>query len=114
MSGLQLAEMNASDMLDVLHVFLEEDYSNAVSAEQVDARKKVRQVIYKQFYERDLLWGSSEDNFSVDEPLDSKVDYSDVKPFDPKAATRKPYIPPTNFNPDAPQPFGRTIDAPLG
>lgn len=114
MSGLQLAEMNVAEMLDVIHVLLEEDYSNAISAEQVDARKRVRQVIYKQFYERDLLWGSSEDDFSVDKPLDSEVDYSDIKPFDPKEAARKPYIPPTKFNPDAPQPFGRTIDAPLG
>jgi len=106
--------METSEMLDVIHVFLEEDYSNAVSAEQVDARNRIRKVMYKQFYERSLKWGVQENDFSIDEPLETPVDYSDVKPFDPKAATRKPYIPPTEFNPEAPQPFGRKIDAPLG
>jgi hypothetical protein len=112
MSGLRLAEMEMSEMLDVIHVLLEEDYSNAVSKEQVDARTRIRKVMYKEFYNRTLNYG--EEDFSIEPPLEPSVDYSDVKPFDPKKATAKPYIPPTNFNPEAPMPFGKNIDAPLG
>lgn len=112
MSGLRLAEMDMSDMLDVIHVLLEEDYSNAVSKEQVDAKTRVRKVMYKQFYNRNLHY--EEDDFSVEPPLDSNVDYSDVKPFEPRKAAAKPYIEPTKFNPEAPMPFGKNIDSPLG
>lgn len=113
MSGLQLGEMEASEMLDVLHVFFEEDYTSVVSAEQVEVKNRIRKVMYREFYDKTYQY-SGKNEYEIDEPLDSKVDYSDVKPFDPKEAARKPYIPPTEFNPSAPKPFGKTIDAPLG
>jgi hypothetical protein len=37
-----------------------------------------------------------------------------LEPFDPSPMTRKPYVPPTEFNPDSAMPFGKTLDAPLG
>jgi len=113
MSGLQLGEMEAAEMLDVIHVLFEEDYTTVVNAEQVEVKNRLRKVIYKEFYDKSYNY-TAKNEYEFDEPLDAQVDYSDVKPFDPKAQARKPYIPPTNFNPDAPQPFGKTIDAPLG
>jgi CRISPR/Cas system-associated protein Cas5 (RAMP superfamily) len=115
MSGLQLGEMELAEMLDVIHVLFEEDFTNALSAEQVDAKTRVRKVIYKEFYNKTYNHGSSDNKSYVDEEtINPAVDYSDVKPFDPKAAARKPYVPPTEFNPDSPKPFGKILDAPLG
>lgn len=113
MSGLQLGEMEASEMLDVIHVLFEEDYTTVVNAEQVEVKNRLRKVIYKEFYDKSYNY-TAKNEYELDGSIDSPVDYSDVKPFDPKAATRKPYIPPTQFNPEAPQPFGKNIDAPLG
>jgi len=112
MNGLQLGEMEASEMLDVIHVVFEEDYTNVSSAEQVEVKNRIRKVMYREFYDRTYEY-SGKNEYEVDGPLEPAVDYSDVKPFDPKAAARKPYIPPTSFNPEAPKPFGKNIDAPL-
>lgn len=116
MSGLQLGEMELAEMLDVIHVLFEEDLTDAVNAEQIDVKKKVRRVMYEEFYHKKYSGiGSSNDReYIVDEPLNPNVDYSDVKPFDPKEAARKPYIPPTTFDENSPLPFGKTLDAPLG
>jgi len=115
MSGLQLGEMELAEMLDVLHVLFEEDFTNLVNAEQVDVKTRVRKVIYEEFYNQKYVHGTNNNNsYIVDEPINQNIDYSDVKPFDPKAASRKPYIPPTEFNAEAPKPFGKNIDAPLG
>jgi hypothetical protein len=115
MSGLRLAEMDSAEMLDVIHVIFEEDYTNAVNGEQVDAKNKVRKIIYREFYEKEYKHSfSSSDDYSNLEPEESGYDYSDVVPFDPAKAERKPFVPSTDFNPDAALPFGKTLDAPMG
>ena len=48
-NGLQLASMDASDMLDVLHYFLEDDM-NYSTAEQAEARDNSRSAIYEAMY----------------------------------------------------------------
>lgn len=114
MNGLHLGEMEASEMLDVLHVLFEEDFTSLVSAEQVDAKTRVRKVIYQDFYNKKYTHGTSKDDYLYDESLDKNIDYSDIKPFDPKEATRKPFIPATVVDADSVKPFGKNIDTPLG
>lgn len=115
MSSLRLGEMDSAEMLDVIHVIFEEDYTNATSAEQVDAKNNVRKVIYREFYGREYSYSSSSSkDYSDLEPEESGYDYSDIVPFDPAKAETKPFVPSTDFNPDDALPFGKTLDAPLG
>jgi hypothetical protein len=114
MNGLRLGEMDSAEMLDVIHVIFEEDYTNAHSAEQVNAKSKIRKVMYKEFYEKEYTYSSSEPDYSNLEPEEGMVDYSDVVPFDPTKQATKPFVPSTEFDPDATLPFGKTLDAPLG
>jgi hypothetical protein len=115
MNGLRLREMDSVEMLDVIHVLFEEDYTNVTSAEQVDAKNKIRKIIYKEFYDKNYEYSSSsKTDYSDLEPEESGYDYSDVVPFDPAKAETKPFVPSTDFNPDAALPFGKILDAPLG
>lgn len=114
MNGLRLSEMDSSEMLDVIHVLFEEDYTNMVNAEQVDAKNKIRTVIYREFYQKEYTHSSGKKDYSDLEPEESGYDYSDVVPFDPNKVEKKPFVPSTDFDPDAALPFGKTLDAPLG
>jgi hypothetical protein len=51
---------------------------------------------------------SNPEDFDVEEEDSSE----EIKIFNPKA--RKPYVPPTNVNPDSAKPFGSILDAPIG
>jgi hypothetical protein len=113
MSGLQISELSSSEMLDVIHVLFEEDYTSAVSGEQVDAKNKIRKIMYKEFYDKTYMHGGSSNDYS-EEPLGAQVDYSDVTPFDPKKAAVKPFVPATDINENSPKPFGKVLDGPLG
>ena len=113
MSGLQISELSSSEMLDVIHVLFEEDFTSAVSGEHIDAKNKIRKIMYKEFYDRTYTYGGSSNDYS-EEPKGSQMDYSDVTPFDPKKAAVKPFVPATNFDENSPKPFGRVLDAPLG
>lgn len=105
-------------MLDVIHVFFEEDVTSVSSKEHHDAREKARNIIYREFYEKEYkIYSGTPDYSNIGEPLEkeeAKVDYSDVKPFDPKSQNIKPYVAPTEFDEDSELPFGKTLDAPLG
>lgn len=112
-------------MLDVLHYMLEEDMFVG-SAAEIESRSKTRKYIYEQMYEREYLYGVSLDNSRSNAdgseldvyPEDGFMSDEIIVPFDPDEPpiekTRKPYIPPTNFNPDSSLPFGGTLDGPLG
>lgn len=94
--------MDASDMLDVLHYFFEEDTARYTSAEQVDAVSNLRTSIYSNLYDRKYEYG-------VERPTSQR---------NPSGAylnsnTVKPYIPPTDFDADSVDPFGGTLDGPL-
>ncbi len=110
MSGLKLAEMDSVDMVDVLHYYFEEDLS-VVSQEQVAAKSESRSVIYR------TLYGTSY-KYKVDTGIKSSASssssYDDLVPFDPSNSVTKPYVPPTDFDPDGAKPFGSILDAPLG
>lgn len=125
MSGLDLAEMDSSDMLDVLHFMLEEDMFVG-SAAEIESRSKTRKYIYEEMYEREYMYGVSlEHDSSVRSasgldvyPEDGLMSDEIIVPFnpdeEPMQKTRKPYIPPTDFNPSSTLPFGTVLDGPLG
>ncbi len=112
MSGLQLSGMEMSDMLDVLHFLFEDDIISAQSGEHIDAKDKVRTLIYKEFYDRQYLMTKngvpsvrSHYNFDLED---------EIKPFNPQKQPDKPYVEPTKIDTTLEKPFGENIDAPLG
>ncbi len=115
MNGLQLSSMELADMLDVIHVIFEDDITSAASAEQVDVKENVREVIYRDFYKTTYKYKTTKNrqNASFDNSV-GDFDYSDITPFDPSSHPVKPFVPATDFNPDMQKPFGSTLDAPLG
>jgi hypothetical protein len=121
MSGLRLAEMEASNMCDVLHYFMEEDLS-ASTAEQAEAKSEARSVIYRTLYGKTYKYAMSKSSSSGSSsyaadgsslPDGGFYGDLDVEPFDPTRNVQKPYIPPTELDEDSYLPFGKTLDAPL-
>lgn len=107
-----------SDMLDVIHFFLEEDSTNVSTAEQAEAKDSIRISIYKNMYDTEYKYASTKSSTGIenlDDPFGDDDDDMPV-PVDPFARSNvvKPYVPPTDFDPDAAKPFGRILDAPLG
>lgn len=126
MSGLNLASMEADDMLDVLHFMFEDDMFVG-SVEQIESRSKTRKLIYEEMYGRKYEYGVTSGSDSTDSgffdpdtlPEDGFMANGEpIIPFNPDEGPnefkKKPYIPPTNFDPDSSLPFGVDIDAPLG
>lgn len=123
MSGVDLAELGMSDMLDVIHYMFEEDMRIS-SAEVSEAISKSRSILYRDFYNREYNYTVGSSNVfpgeNIDPPLGYDTDYDDIRPVDPVRDSStirrdvKPFIPATNFDPDAVNPFGTTLDGPLG
>ena len=120
MSGLNLKEMEASDMLDVIHYFIEEDM-NYSSAEQADGRSRSREIIYQDFYGHNYKYATSQGNSGVssaagsitrnfDDPID---DEESLVPFDPLKGPTKSFVPATPVNAAMSRPFGAVIEEPL-
>ena len=99
MSGLQLASMEASDMLDVIHYLFEEDMRFS-SGEQAEAVGKSREILYKQLYDVEYIFSAASKS-SRSDGRQSFDDFDNLEPFDPKKKVTKPYIPPTQFDPDS-------------
>ena len=113
MSGLQISELSSSEMLDVIHVLFEEDFTSAVSGEHIDAKNKIRKIMYREFYDKTYAYGGSSNENSGDFE-NAPMDYSDITPFDPAKAAVKPFVPATDINENSPKPFGKLLDGPLG
>lgn len=115
LSGIKLAELNAADMLDVLHVFFEEDLMVG-SKEEAEAKTKGRQVIYKSIYNRTYKYGvtDSGQSYNYSTASDGFVGEEEDKIDDPVKPPTKPFTPATDFNPDSALPFGNNLDAPIG
>jgi len=105
------------DMLDVIHYFFETDTIG--EKEMMDAKRDMRRMLYREFYDRTYTWGegsitddqwgqqASDDRYYVGRSASAS---STSTP----GITHKPYIPPTPMNADAPLPFGKALNAPLG
>jgi|688.fasta_scaffold62329_4 hypothetical protein len=109
MSQVKLAEMDAADMLDVIHYIYEEDI-NYVSQEQAQMVETRRVAIWKSMYNAPYRYTvfQKSNEFDVEET-------EDFKAFDPTQRSNvKPYFPPTDFSADDSDPFGGVLDAPIG
>ncbi len=110
-----------SDMVDVLHYMFEENTSSMETGEQLEAREKMRGLLYSKMYGREYRYAMETSSSgsrgldNLDPPLDDDIGDAPT-PIDPfqKSNVPKPYFPPTDLNPDATLPFGRALDAPLG
>jgi hypothetical protein len=89
-------------MLDVLHFFFEED-SRYVSEEEARSVSALRTTIYGELYGTTYRYQMKSRSNSGN----SSGDYSDPNEL-------KPYIPPTEFDPESLNPFGSVLDAPIG
>jgi len=118
-SGLNLASMEASDMLDVIHYFYDDDnrYVNYEEAKIVSSyRDSVYRLMYKTDYKFKLEDSDQDirdfDAMDLDDPLSNEQE-APIVPFNPRASNVKPYTPPTEFAEDSSKPFGTVLDAPL-
>jgi hypothetical protein len=93
--------MEMRDMLDVVHYLFEEDsrYSSAEEAESVSA---IRTSIYGRLYGTTYKYKVK----SKSSGNDMNYSFSDPNEV-------KPYIPPTEFDPESADPFGGLLDAPI-
>ena len=114
MAGIRLEELETRDMLDVLHYLFEEDLS-VYSAEQLESKNKIRQSLYPILLGQTYKYASKKD-YNSDYGLENLDDPLEKPNFNQKISREvKPYMPPTNFNPDAQNPFGGALrEAPLG
>ena len=118
MNGLNLKEMDASDMLDVIHFFFEEDM-NFASKEEADARSNSREIIYQDFYDYSYRYGSSNrsSNAGAQERryIEEDIEESEesVVPFDPLKGPTKAFVPATPVDASMSKPFGAVLDEPL-
>ncbi len=113
MNGIRLAEMELSDMLDVIHYFYEDDlnYASVEAAQMAEAR---RISVFKQLYGVDYAYASAESkNKTAGFGANYDFDLDDPTPFDPTNAPIKPYVPPTDMDDDSFNPFGDVLDAPI-
>lgn len=113
MSGVRLLELQASDMLDVIHYIFEDD-ALATTAEHGDAKDRFRIAIYEGLYGQSYDYGSTVATYLPDAP-EASHDYGDVPPaFNARGGKTKAYIPPTKFNESLVNPYEGVLDAPLG
>lgn len=119
MSGLRLPAMEATEMLDVMHYLMEED--NHQDRDAAAAQTEARKVLYKELYNREYKYGyvgkgSKETDYdALDDPANGWGEFEDIQPFDPTTPrTVKPYVEPTEFDPDSSDPFGGLLDGPVG
>lgn len=111
MNGIHLASMEADDMLDVIHYLFEEDLRYS-TGEQAQAVEKTREIIYGQLYGVDYIFKNVSNKSSKSNSFN---DFDNLQPFDPKKKVTKPYIPPTEFDPDTGMPLSGNglLEAPL-
>jgi len=113
-SGISLSQMEMSDMLDVMHFYMEEDFSQSSTAEQSEAKDKARELIYRSLYNRKYTLGRN-NNKDYQTANSTGEFYADEEvAVDPLKEPTKSYFPSTDFNSESPKPFGDLLDAPIG
>jgi hypothetical protein len=117
-SGLRLAELPASEMLDVLHYFFEEDYM-FTSEEQSVYKQRFRKHTYETLY--GISYAFYDESYDKSQELESAIDDSEnepeevINPFNPRAKKEtKAFIEPTLPVENSNKPFGDILDMPLG
>lgn len=113
--------MEASDMLDVLHFYFEQD-NMFTSEEHMLSQSRSRESLYENLYGIPYKYKVKDPKYNsnnrqiIDEDFrsDDEDETESLRPFDPLAGPPKAYVPPTDFNPDSSKPFGKLLDEPLG
>lgn len=103
-------------MLDTLHYLMEEDFRYK-SAEEYEGINSVRTYIYETLYGTTYKYKGESNRGSRNgrqyiNPTAGGADLPMDLPSDTQE--RKPYIPPTQVNPESSLPFGDVLDSPLG
>lgn len=116
---IRLEEMEAFEMVDVIHFLFEEDL-NATSGEQAEAQSKARELIYNDLYGENYKYGvsSSTNKYNTQGSMPPRDGFygqevDEIPVFDPVSYERKSYIPPTEFDENSPNPFGGILDEPM-
>jgi hypothetical protein len=107
--------MEASDMLDVLHYFFEEDIKTVSTGEQSESIDSMRTNLY-QLYDQTYRYGAKKGNSTSTGGrayVTGDYEFPNDVPFDPSAQETKPFVPATEFDPESSMPFGGLLDAPL-
>lgn len=113
--------MPATDMLDVIHYFFEDDL-NYSTPEQAEARDKMRSSLYGQLYQTTYKYATGANSkgtatvkdFDIEEEIKPvNLKERSVDSFNP-AIPPKPYVAPTPIGTNSARPFGNILDAPLG
>lgn len=119
MHGVRLKELDSSDLMDVIHYIFEEDLA-ATSAEEIEAKDSYRSTMYEGLYGVRYKYVKSAKRSAtnydlLDDPVNDSFEDSETEKEAPAyKKPPKPYVPPTNFNPDLVNPFaGSRLDAPL-
>ena len=122
--SVNLLELQASDMLDVIHYFFEQDMLVA-SSEEAEARSKMRTILYQALYEKtyNYQYTSSKNSYNYSTASGNlgmpeggfTVDNSDsFEPDAPDKGPTKPFVPATDFNSESVDPFNGVLDPPAG
>lgn len=105
--------MEASEMIDVMHYFMEEDmrYGSAEEAESLSALRTQLYLMYGKTYKYTVSSKNQSGKSYIPKNAGEDFGFDDDPMFN--SGETKPYIPPTNFNPDSVLPFGSDLEAPL-
>jgi hypothetical protein len=102
--------MESSEMLDVFHYLFEDDM-RFTTGDEAKAQGSLRKELYRLYgKEYQYASGSGETYGGRAYVSSDGMDEFDSSP----TGARKPYVAPTNFNPESANPFGSVLDAPLG
>ena len=116
MSGLDLAEMSSTNMVDVIHYFFETDLTSD-NPEYAEVKSDVRSMIYRDLYDTEYIYGVKKSQRTSTAASDQPFSNTPAQ-FDPDTPpknvfTSKPYVPATDFSENSSDPFGGLLDPPL-
>ena len=119
MNGIDLARVDASYTIDIIHYLFETDIYET-QAEQVQAKSDVRSMIYRDLYgtKYNYAVNTEKATYSTNMASDGtygSINVDDIQQFDPMSGPKvtKPFIPPTDFDENSTNPFGGLLDEPL-
>lgn len=117
MSGVSLLELDSESLIDVLHYMFEDDVITP-TPELAELRDKARIRIYEDLYGTTYDYATPANRQAtvnpIDMPFDDGTSWDDKEeqPEGMKKAT-KAYVPTTDFNPNATNPYHGILDTPL-
>jgi hypothetical protein len=111
-SHINLREMEASEMLDVVHYYFEADARYA-SGEEAEAVSKLRTSLYK-LYDKTYIYTVNSSSRGQSGRAYVSGNDDDLLPTEFSPQQSKSYTPATKVDAEAPLPFGPVLDAPIG